>query len=197
MRKETRSMNAENSISARVGRKPAPNVKATHGVLEPQPVFVPDLDYFNQEDGLVYGIGNVGRQDDGLGWEFIDWMEAEDVCPLAEKVRFYHLNLEDADLLSRKRRVLFVDASKDATVDGFRLYRTEPKMDFSFTSHAMSIETVLATCGQCFGVLPEVWVLAIRGYEWELQLGLTGPARENLQRAVARMAPLKRTKSRA
>lgn len=187
-------MNAENSLFARsgragAGRKPGAHANAARGVPEPQPVFVPDLAYFNQPDGLIYGIGNVGRQDDGLGWAFIDWMEDEGICPLAEKVRFYHLNLEDADLLSQKRRVLFIDASKDAGLDGFHLYRTEPKMDFSFTSHAMSIETVMATCGQCFGVLPEVWVLAIRGYEWELQLGLTESAKQNLQRAVTQMAP--------
>lgn len=187
-------MNAENSLlawsdRARLDRKPGVHAKAAHGASVPQPVLVPDLAYFNQPDGLIYGIGNVGRQDDGLGWAFIDWMEDEGICPLAEKVRFYHLNLEDADLLSQKRRVLFIDASKDAKLDEFRLYRTEPKMDFSFTSHAMSIETVMATCGQCFGVLPEVWVLAIRGYEWELQLGLTGPARQNMQRAMTQMAP--------
>lgn len=62
-------------------------------------------------------------------------LEGSSACARAEKVKFYQLNLEDADLISRKQRVLFVDASKDATLDSFRLYRAEPKMDFSFTSH--------------------------------------------------------------
>ena len=142
------------------------------------------LDYFNNEASLIYGIGNIGRQDDGLGWAFIDWLEASAGCAEAEKVKFYQLNLEDADLISHKQRVLFVDASKDATVDSFRLYKAEPKMDFSFTSHAMSIETIMATCWQCFGLMPEVYVLAIRGYEWELQIGLTAPAKSNLHLAA-------------
>ena len=61
---------------------------------------------------LIHGIGNVAREDDGLGWAFIDWLEEAGVCPQAEKVRHYQLFLEDADLLSRMDRVLFVDASK-------------------------------------------------------------------------------------
>lgn len=143
------------------------------------------LDYFNNDASLIYGIGNIGRQDDGLGWAFIDWLETASACAKAETVKFYQLNLEDADLISHKQRVLFVDASKDTTVDSFRLYKAEPKMDFSFTSHAMSIETIMATCWQCFGKIPEVYVLAIRGYEWELQIGLTEQAKNNLYLATS------------
>lgn len=146
------------------------------------------LDYFDDETALIYGIGNIGRQDDGLGWEFIDWLESSGICSNAEKVKFYHLNLEDADLISHKTRVLFIDASKETTLDGFRLYQAAPKMDFSFTSHTMSIETVMATCQQVFGNLPEVYVLAIRGYEWALQLGLTDSAKGNLGRAIRQLA---------
>ncbi|PUA19137.1 hydrogenase maturation protease [Glaciimonas sp. PCH181] len=146
------------------------------------------LAYFNHDSALIYGIGNIGRQDDGLGWEFIDSLETSSACPKAEKVKFYQLNLEDADLIKDKRRVLFVDASKDATVDTFRLYKAEQKMDFSFTSHAMSIETIMATCWQCFGKIPEVYVLAIRGYEWELEIGLTTRATSNLALAISHVA---------
>ena len=149
----------------------------------------PSLSYFDNDKSLIYGIGNIGRQDDGLGWAFIDWLEKNALCAAAEKVSFYQLNLEDADLISHKERVLFVDALKDSGDDSFRLYKAEPKMDFSFTSHAMSIETVMATCGQCFGRIPEVYVLAIRGYEWELQVGLTAQARNNLHLAMTHIHP--------
>jgi hydrogenase maturation protease len=148
------------------------------------------LDYFDDAEALIYGIGNIGRQDDGLGWEFIDWLERSGVCASAEKVKFYQLNLEDADLISHKRKVLFIDASRDAALDHFRLYQAKPRMDFSFTSHAMSIETIMATCGQCFDRIPEVHVLAIRGYEWELQVGLTPQAQNNLELASTHLRSL-------
>jgi hydrogenase maturation protease len=143
---------------------------------------------FNHPSCLIYGIGNVGRQDDGLGWALIDRLEAEGWCPRAERLANYQLQLEDADLISRKERVLFVDATKDAAVESFSLERVQPKLDFSFTSHAISIPSVMATCQQCFLRLPEVYLLAIRGYEWELQVGLTPNAQRNLDAAVAWLA---------
>lgn len=142
------------------------------------------LDDLDSVSSLIYGIGNVGRQDDGLGWAFIDWLEAEALCPEADIRRHYQLHLEDAELISHKKRVLFVDATKDASVRSFTLERAEPKMDFSFTSHAISIPTIMATCQQCFHRLPEVCVLAIRGYEWELEMGLTQKAERNLHDAI-------------
>ena len=143
------------------------------------------LNYFDDESALIYGIGNIGRQDVGLGWEFIDNLDAGGQCVKAEKVKFYQLNLEDADLIRHKKRVLFIDASRDEALEHFRLYKAEPKMDFSFTSHAMSIETIMATCLHCFDSCPDVYVLAIRGFEWELSIGLTAQAQANLDLACA------------
>jgi hydrogenase maturation protease len=143
---------------------------------------------FDDPSTLIYGIGNVGRQDDGLGWSFIDRLEAGSLCSRAEMQRHYQLHLEDADLISRKRKVLFIDATKEASVASFSLERAEPRMDFSFTSHAISIPSVMATCQRCFQYLPEVYVLAIRGYEWELRMGLTPQARHNLDDAIAHLS---------
>ena len=143
------------------------------------------LDEFDNSSCLIYGIGNVGRQDDGLGWAFVDWLEAQSRCANAEIQRNYQLLLEDADLISTKRRVLFIDATKDDAVTTFTLERAAPKMDFSFTSHAISIPAIMATCQQCFERLPEVYVLAIRGFEFELEMGLTPAAQRNLDDATA------------
>ena len=143
---------------------------------------------FDTPTSLVYGIGNVGRQDDGLGWAFIDWLQAQGLCRTADVRKHYQLQLEDADLLSRTDRVLFVDATKDPSVGSFALSRPQPRMDFSFTSHAISVSAIMATCLQCFGRLPQVHVLAIRGYEWELSMGLTRRARNNLDEATAHLS---------
>ncbi len=140
--------------------------------------------HYNQNSSLIYGIGNVGRQDDGLGWAFIDWLERESLCPKAELMRHYQLHLEDAGLISYKKQVLFVDATKSNDIEAFHLEQIEPKMDFSFTSHAISIPSIMATCQQCFDFVPEVSLLTIRGYEWELQLGLTEQAETNLKAAA-------------
>lgn len=139
---------------------------------------------YNNTDSLIYGIGNIGRQDDGLGWAFIDWLESELICPKADLMRHYQLHLEDADLISYKKQVLFVDASKLVDLESFQLEKVNPKMDFSFTSHAISIPSIMATCQSCFDHTPEVYFLTIKGYEWELQQGLTKKAQHNLDQAI-------------
>lgn len=140
---------------------------------------------FDDDSCLIYGIGNIGRQDDGLGWAFVDWVETHGYCLSAQLQRSYQLLIEDADLISTKDRVLFVDATKDEGVTSFDLHCPSPKMDFTFTSHALSIPAIMATCQQCFGCLPQVHVLAIRGFEFELELGLTRDAQRNLDTATA------------
>lgn len=142
------------------------------------------LDEFDDDSCLIYGIGNVGRQDDGLGWAFVDWLQAQGLCANAELHKGYQLLLEDAELISTRKRVLFVDATRNTAVTSFTLERAAPKMDFSFTSHAVSIPAIMATCQQCFERLPEVHVLAIRGFEFELEMGLTLQARQNLDDAT-------------
>ncbi|MDR3660976.1 MAG: hydrogenase maturation protease [Mycobacterium sp.] len=143
------------------------------------------LDEFDDDSCLIYGIGNVGRQDDGLGWAFVDWLQAQGLCSNADLERKYQVLLEDAELISNKEHVLFVDATKDASVESFTVERVAPKMDFSFTSHAISIPAIMATCQQCFDRLPAVHLLAIRGFEFELELGLTQAAQRNLDDAKA------------
>lgn len=145
---------------------------------------LPRLEFFDAAGSLIYGIGNAGRQDDGLGWAFIDRLEARAQRWTADLRRTYQLNLEDADLISGFTRVLFVDATRDPAVSTFALTQPEPKLDFSFTSHTVSVPAILATARQCFEYVPEVYLLAIRGYEWELQTGLSQIAERNLRLAV-------------
>lgn len=143
------------------------------------------LDQLNDESCLIVGIGNVGRQDDGLGWAFVDWLEDTGACSRARLVRCYQLQLEDADLVSRVRMVLFVDSTKEDQVESFAVSIPEPRLDFSFTSHALSVQSVLATSRQCFDYVPQCHLLAIRGHEWELAVGLTPAAQANLDAATS------------
>jgi hypothetical protein len=119
-----------------------------------------------------------------LGWAFIDRLEQIRPRLRARLRRTYQLSLEDADLISRYTRVLFVDATKDPAVESFTVSCPEPKLDFSFTSHAISVPSILATTQQCFDYVPDTYLLAVRGYEWELQEGLTNPAQHNLRHSL-------------
>jgi hydrogenase maturation protease len=94
----------------------------------------------------------------------------------------YQLNIEDADNISGSDIVIFVDASIDAD-EPFSFKRIEPSAEITFTTHAMSPESVIALCGDIYGRIPETYVLAVRGYKWEMFEGLSEQAMNNFNEA--------------
>lgn len=135
---------------------------------------------------LLYGYGNPGRQDDGLGAEFVDRMEAWVKKEKINEVYFdsnYQLNIEDAHEISDKEVVIFVDASVEE-VDDFCVTRVDAKKDVTFTSHAASPGYIYALCEEVFGKAPLTYLMHIRGYEWEFREGLTDKAVQNMEKAL-------------
>ena len=131
---------------------------------------------------LIYGYGNPGRQDDGLGPALAEAVEKLNYTNVKCDSN-YQLNVEDAAEIAEYDIVLFVDASK-CEVDGLTLSRIYPVKEASFSSHSVSAESVLAICRDHFGNVPESWMLGIKGYEFDIIEELTSKAYENLEYAV-------------
>lgn len=141
---------------------------------------------------LVYGYGNPGRQDDGVGVALVDALEAWALSgrrPWLTFDRNYQLNAEDALAASAHGVVVFLDASQDQ-VEPFRFAAIQPSLTVSFSTHAMSPESVLALCRDLYGVRPSGRLLTIRGYSWEPNQAMTAEARRNMEAAQAWLAPL-------
>jgi hydrogenase maturation protease len=133
---------------------------------------------------LVIGAGNPSRGDDALGPSLLDRIAALDL-PGVECITDFQLQVEHAlDLIGRER-VVFVDA----TVEGdapFTLAPLAPARDASATTHALSPAAVLDTyVGVTRLPLPDVCLLAIRGYDFELGEPLSARAEANLDAAFA------------
>ena len=135
---------------------------------------------------LIYGYGNPGRQDDALANELIEQIEAA-----KSKGEFagidtdsnYQLNIEDAEIISKYETVIFVDASIEEIQD-IAFTKVEPsdaKVEFSM--HAVSTSFVLDLCKKMYDKEPEVYLLHIKGYEWEFMEELTSGALSNLDKA--------------
>ena len=134
-------------------------------------------------DAMLIGIGNDGRGDDGLGWAFLKAIEQDEEFrgPIFYR---YQLQIEDAELISHARRVVFVDASHHALPEGYRCQTCEPTHEVEFTSHQLSPQTVLFLCQQLYEEIPFAELLQIEGSSWDLQLGLSAAAKSNLAGAV-------------
>ena len=138
---------------------------------------------------LVYGYGNPGRQDDGLGIELVSRLEewaAETGLADIEFDNNYQLNIEDAEVISRKDLVVFADASEE-NIEDFCLSKVDGSGKLSFTTHAASPGYIVKLCQELFQKEPLVFLLHIKGYEWAFQEGLSSKAQINLEKAVSYM----------
>jgi hydrogenase maturation protease len=129
----------------------------------------------------LIGIGNSGRSDDGLGWKFLELVAAFNP---GDAVYRYQLQIEDAELISDYDMVIFVDASSKAIPGGFSMTRCPAQNTISFSSHRIDPSSIVWLCQELYGRSPEAWVMAIEGKDFELRVGLSGPAEQNVAHAV-------------
>lgn len=135
---------------------------------------------------LVYGYGNPGRRDDGLGPALVRELAARGVAdetgPGARVVleSGYQLQVEDAALVAGFDAVIFADAEVGAEADGvgggagapaptapFALRPLTPRGGAAFTTHAVAPEEILALARAHFAGAARGYVLAIRGYDFD------------------------------
>ena len=135
---------------------------------------------------LLHAYGNPGRGDDGLGNEFIKEIErwiAENNVHVIETDSSYQLNIEDASVIAEFDIVIFVDASK-AEIESHSFTQIQPEATQSFTTHSLSLSSLLALCIELYGHSPLVYLLQIKGYQWEFGEGLSTDASKNLENAL-------------
>ncbi len=133
---------------------------------------------------LIYGYGNPGRQDDGLGARFVElidkWIKEEKLENISTDCN-YQLNIEDAAVIAEYDTVIFIDASVVEDVEQFRLETIEPNAaTIEFTMHAVSTAYVVDLCRKIYGKTPEAYVLHIKAYEFDFKEELTTKAAENM-----------------
>lgn len=141
---------------------------------------------------LIYGYGNPGRQDDGLGNYFVDQAKAWAKDVGLSNISFdsnYQLNIEDAAEISDKDIVVFVDASVEE-LETFKLDEITPDAKVEFSMHAVSASYVVHLCNDIYGKTPKSFLLHIKGYAWEFMEGITSRALQNFEKAFEYMKPL-------
>jgi hydrogenase maturation protease len=135
---------------------------------------------------LLYGYGNPGRGDDGLGPALASAVE-DLAVPGVSVDSNYQLNLEDAAELGNYATVVFADA----TVSGpapFSFSRIDDSTvgHVGWTSHSVSPTQVVALARDLFASKVKAYVLGIRGYQFgDLDETLSQGAKENLAETLA------------
>ncbi len=132
---------------------------------------------------LIYGYGNPGRQDDGIGISFINKLERWVIKNKIKNISFdsnYQLNLEDSLEISNYDLVIFVDASKNIK-KAYNLKRIYPEKINFYTTHKMLPENVLFLSKELYSKEPVCYILTIKGYKWEININPTKKAIKNIE----------------
>lgn len=133
---------------------------------------------------LIIGIGNNTRQDDGLGWCFLDKL-VEDGYNEENVLYKYQLMVEDAELISAYKTVIFVDANKSSLKNGFSFERIYPTEQVTFSTHSVPPNQILNLCETIYSKKPKAYLLKIQGFYWNIELGLSPQAIKNLVSAFS------------
>ena len=141
---------------------------------------------------LLFGYGNPGRLDDGLGPVLADAVAALQLEGVTVETN-YQLNVEDAAQVAEFDAVVFVDADV-ACAPPFRFEAIPPRASVSFTSHSVEPAAVLAMAHDMFGASTRAYALGIRGHEFnDFGERLSTQARQNCDAALAFIVPLLRS----
>jgi hydrogenase maturation protease len=134
--------------------------------------------------GLVIGYGNPGRGDDGLGVRLAERLEAE-APPGVDVEAAFQPGIEHAAGVAEHDWVLFLDAAADARPP-CELRRVDPRPDLRLGSHEVDLGAILAIAAESFGRRTPAWLLAVRGYAFDMAEELSEAAAGNLEAALAR-----------
>jgi hydrogenase maturation protease len=135
---------------------------------------------------LLFGFGNPGRGDDGLGPELIERIARLGLADV-DCQNDMQLQVEHVTDLDGCERVLFIDADMSCA-EPFEIYEISAARDDSYTIHAMSPSALLYAYSQVFKKeAPPAFLVRIRGYDFRLGDPLTSQASDNLEAATKRV----------
>ena len=136
---------------------------------------------------LLFGYGNLGRGDDGVGPALIEVMQdylADNNRTDVECLTDMQLQIEHVTDLVARERILFIDAAMSCE-STCSLHPLLAEKDDSYTTHAMNPAAVIYTYQQVYGSpAPPAYLLSIRTYSFELGDNICAEANQNLSLAI-------------
>lgn len=134
---------------------------------------------------LIFAIGNESRGDDALAPLLVRSLEGSaETAGRVELIEDYQLQVEHVTDLLDRSAVLFVDADMSCA-EPFHFSEIAAEKDSSYTSHVMTPFALLHTYRQVYGTdAPPVFLMRIRGYDFELGNPLSDRAAANLEAAI-------------
>lgn len=110
--------------------------------------------------GLVLGIGNPLRSDDGVGWRVVERLRSE-LPDTVELLAAHQLTPEHATKFGRVQRVAFVDAAVDDQPGRIAARPVDPQITFPDLGHGMDAAHVLGIASWLELQLPQAMLFTV------------------------------------
>jgi hydrogenase maturation protease len=146
---------------------------------------------------LIFGYGNLDRQDDGVAWHVItsyqkssglfnseevsEWISPE--SPM-EAVFQLQLTPELAQEIQQFDRVCFIDAHTGSVLEEIHFEKLSPSFQHSPLTHHLTPNSLLAIIETLYHKDTEAVLLSIRGYEFEFLQTLSDRTQALVPQAV-------------
>lgn len=140
---------------------------------------------------LVIGYGNPLRGDDGFGWHVAQSLCQDEAGGALEVIACHQLTPELAELVSRVRLAIFIDAELGEVPGQFSCQAVEPRPGFTTSfSHQLDPPTLLAWAQSLYGTCPPAALLCVTGQSFAHEEELSPAMRAALPAVQAKVREL-------
>lgn len=148
---------------------------------------MPDLGA--RDNVLVFAYGNSSRGDDALAPLLLKKIQQSEAELLSSEqinvLQDFQMQVEHVVDMQGCQMALLIDADQSQS-SAIRFFKVEEETSSSYTTHGMAPGQLLAVYRRMYqSPAPATFMLAIRGYDFELGKPLTPQAEENLDMAKA------------
>lgn len=149
---------------------------------------------------LIFGYGNLDRQDDGVAWHILVALKRTLALPDPETIddeiiirsdfsTVFQLQLtpELAEELTAFDRVCFIDAHTGAVPEEIHMEKIAPTFQHSPLTHHLTPHSLLSIMQTLYQKEPDAVLISVRGYEFEFSQTLSTRTSQLVPEAVEKI----------
>ncbi|HWR65690.1 MAG TPA: hydrogenase maturation protease [Bellilinea sp.] len=153
---------------------------------------------------LLFGYGNIDRQDDGVAWHILRGVAEhyhvilpvfpeETTSEITESLTCsYALQLtpESAEWVSQFEKVIFIDAHTGSVEEPLHVENLDANFQTSPFTHHLTPQTCLALAESLYGKAPAATLISVRGYEFGFSQQLSAQTGELALQAIRKIVSI-------
>ncbi len=133
---------------------------------------------------LIIGYGNDLRSDDGVGQKIANQIQNWQI-PHIQSIALHQLTPELAETISEVKKVIFIDVYPASEGAKIQIQNLEPTNMRDKIGHISDPRSLLALCQALYNHLPEAWMIAIPGVNFDFGEILSPTTEQGMNEALA------------